>query len=186
MKRIFHIPLLLSVSMLFGCAQKLEGLSKDVDIKLLKNSGYLLIGVDTNRGLHSIVIGGEKSLVLTDKDLQYGSNYILVNVPAGEYQFEDIKFGRYLYMELEEGYWDFEVKPHQISYVGDLSVKTEGYWSVVSADILLENRSTAALLFLESKFPNILKSRKVRYSGPGEDSFLEYVERLQADREPAL
>lgn len=183
MKRIFHILLLLSVSMLFGCAQKLEGLSKDVDIKLLENSGYLLIGIDTNRDLHSIVIGGEKSLILTDKDLQFGSHYILVHVPAGDYQFEDIKFGRYLYMELEEGYWNFEVKSNQVSYVGDLSVKTEGFWTVVSADILLENRSTAALLFLESKFPNILQSRKVRYSGPGEDSFLEYAEGLQTDKE---
>ncbi|OEG74259.1 hypothetical protein BEL05_01385 [Shewanella colwelliana] len=186
MKPRLSLVLMLAISTLLGCAQKIEGISKDVDKQLAENSGYLLIGIDTNRGLHSIIIGGTKSLMLTDKDLQSGTNYILVDVPAGQYQIEDIKFGRYVYMELEQGYWNFEVKPNQVSYVGDLYVKTVGFWMVSSAEILLENRSTSAQLFLEEKFPNILKSRQVRYSGPGEDKFLEYAERLLAGKEAAL
>lgn len=165
-------------TLLSGCAQEIEGISKDVDKKLAENNGYLLIGIDTNRGLHQLLIGGNKSLMLTDKDLQPGSNYILVDVPAGKYQIDDIRFGRRIYMELKEGYWDFEVKADQVSYIGDLYIETSGFWYVSSAQVLLENRSTSALMFLEKEFPNILSSRKVRYSGPGEDNFLEYAETL--------
>jgi hypothetical protein len=178
MQLLMSLALILVISILSGCAQKIEGISKDVDKRLAENSGYLLIGIDTNRRLHQLFIGGTKSLMLTDKDLQIGSNYILVDVPAGKYQIEDIKFGRRIYMELEEGYWDFEVKANQVSYIGDLYVKASGWWYISSAQILLENRSTSALLFLEKEFPNILNSREVRYSGPGEDKFLEYAEQL--------
>ncbi|MBE7216073.1 hypothetical protein MK852_16770 [Shewanella benthica] len=178
MKPLISLVLILFISTLYGCAQKIEGISKDVDKQLAENSGYLLIGIDTNRGLHQLFIGGTKRLMLTSKDLQLGTNYILVDVPAGKYQIDDIKFSRYSRLELEEGYWDFVVKPNQVSYIGDLYVKTSGSWYVSSAQVLLENRSTSALLFLEREFPNILNSREVRYSGPGEDKFFEYAEQL--------
>lgn len=186
MKLPVGILLSIVICILFGCAQKIEGISKDVDKQLTENSGYLLIGIDTNRGLDKLFIGGKKSLMLTDKDLQLGSSYILVDVPAGKYRIDDIKFGRYVSMELEQGYWDFEVKANQVSYIGDLYVKASGFWFVESAQVLLENRSTSALLFLEKNFPNILNSRSLRYSGPGEDKFLEFAEGLSKAKEAAL
>ncbi|KIO36550.1 MULTISPECIES: hypothetical protein [unclassified Shewanella] len=186
MKQFMTLLLIIVVSTLSGCAQRLQSISKDVDKTLAENSGYLLIGVDTNWGLHSILIGGDNKLMLTERDLKFGSNYILVDVPAGHYRIEDVKFGRYVYMELEEGYWDFEVRPNQVSYVGDLNIEIQGLWEITSAEIILENRSTKALRFLESSFPNILQSRQVRYSGPGKDNFLEFAEGLSESKEAAL
>ncbi|MCG9737976.1 hypothetical protein L1D32_07400 [Shewanella insulae] len=186
MKRFMTLLLIVVMSTLSGCAQRLQSISKDVDKTLAENSGYLLIGVETNWGLHSILIGGDNKLMLTERDLKFGSNYILVDVPAGNYRIEDVKFGRYVYMELEEGYWDFEVRPNQVSYVGDLNIEIQGLWEITSAEIILENRSTKALRFLESSFPNILQSRQVRYSGPGEDNFLEFAEGLGESKEAAL
>ena len=186
MKLPVGILLTIVSCILFGCAQQIKGISKDIDKQLAENTGYLLIGIDTNRGLDKLFIGGTKRLMLTDKDLQMGSNYILVDVPAGKYSIDDIRFGLYTSMELEEGYWDFEVKPNQVSYVGDLYVKATGFWFVKSAQVLLENRSTSALTFLENNFPNILNSRSLRYSGPGEDKFLEYAEGLSKTKEAVL
>lgn len=180
------ILLLLAVSSLFGCAQKIESISQDVDKKLDNNSGYLLIGIDTNTSLHSLFIGGTKFLKFTGKDLRYGSNYILVSIPEGKYHIKDVKFDKRVYISFTDDNWDFEVKANQVNYVGDfyIEAKANGYtYGSISAQVLIENRSTAALLFLEDKFPSILASRKVRYSGTGRDNFLQYAETLPQAKE---
>ncbi|WP_162926324.1 hypothetical protein [Teredinibacter purpureus] len=44
-----------------------------------------MIAVDTNTDLESILIMGEKSILLTPDDLESGSNYILIKLPVGDY-----------------------------------------------------------------------------------------------------
>lgn len=134
-----------------------------------------MLGVELSHNIRSIEISGPKNIRLSSEDLDKASNYFLIEMPAGDYQFDVIRFNRVSRMELNEGYWDFRVLPNEISYVGHLEVISIGWW-YRNANIELENRSSDALTFLQNSFPNILSSKKVRYRGPGEDSFFEYVE----------
>ncbi len=98
--RIKSVLLLFLLAGLFSCAQQVTSISTDVDVKMEEGDGYLLIGVDTNRILREIYISGEKSLLLSSQDLKKGTNYILINVPAGEYQLERVRFSRRTRVEL--------------------------------------------------------------------------------------
>ncbi|GGI76604.1 hypothetical protein [Shewanella gelidii] len=172
--------------LLFGCAQKLESMSADSDQKLEENIGYLLLGIDTNTDLHSITIGGENYLKLTQNDLRHGSKYILVDIPSGKYKINDIRFAKRIYMKLIDGYWDFEVKPGEVNYIGDIHVdaQSNGFRALdISATLFLQNRSTAALNYLKTSFPKVFDSKNVRYVGPGNDDFLEYAESLAKEKD---
>ncbi|MGW7677615.1 hypothetical protein [Shewanella sp. S23-S33] len=166
--------------LLSGCIQPISKLKNDQDIPLDANTGYLLMSVDTNIDLHSIIIGGTKSLKLTEQDLKWGSNYIMVDVPAGDYDINDIKLNRYLKIELTDDMWNFHIEPGKINYIGHLSV--DALWSLYSLDgvkAILENQSTSALEYLEVNFPQIYKVRELNYAGPGEDHFFEYARKIK-------
>ncbi len=157
-----------------GCATKVTSIKKDADVNIKVGEGYLLMAVDTNLNLQKIKISGRKSIELTNKDLRIGSNYILINLPAGNYSFERVVFrsarGR-TWSNLTEGMWDFKVSQGAISYVGHVKVKTS-YWSYWTSTELVNNISQA-MVYMEQNFANILKSRVFEYHGPGEDNFLE-------------
>lgn len=171
-------------ALLAGCASTVSSIKEDKDINLDVDAGYLLLGVDTNQGLQSIDIDGPKDIRLTSADLRSGTQYILINLAAGDYRIEEIKLNQYWYIELEEGHWDFTIRPGGISYVGHVEVQTRSnFWlAQLTDDLKLANRSTEALLFMEEKFPSILQNRELRYDGPGTDPFLQ---RMQAQQEVA-
>lgn len=176
------IQFMLLFGLLSGCAQPIAKLKNDQDKPLDANTGYLLMSVDTNISLHSIFIGGTKYLKLTEQDLKSGSNYIMVDVPAGDYEITDIKLNRYLKIILDDDMWGFHVEPGKINYIGHLSV--DALWSLFSFDgvhALLENQSTSALEYLERNFPNIYQARPLHYAGPGEDHFFEYVSQMKTE-----
>jgi hypothetical protein len=184
---IVKVSLVLSIIFcltLSGCATTVSSIKEDVDIPLGADSGYLLVGVELTNSIQSIEVSGPRNIRLSRENLEPGSSYFLIEMPAGNYQFDLIRFNRVSRMELKEGYWDFEVMPNEISYVGHLEVMQVGWFFSLSS-IELENRSSDALSFLQESFPNILASRKVRYRGPGYDGFLEYVEQKFA-KEGAL
>jgi hypothetical protein len=170
MKRAISLLLILLLS---SCAQQVDSIKEDKDTLVANsNTGYLLIGIDLSYKVQYLDIGGENSIRLTEKDLQQGKRYFLIDMPAGEYAFKDISFNKWRSLELLKGYWDFQVQPNVISYVGHLKTSSYGFSTVAK----LENRSSQALTYLEENFPTLLKSRKVRYHGPGEDPFFERVE----------
>lgn len=166
--------------LLSGCIQPISKLKNDQDRPLDSNTGYLLMSVDTNVDLHSIMLSGTKYLQLTAQDLKFGSNYIMVDVPAGDYEISDIKLNRYLVIELTDDMWNFHVEPGKINYIGHLSV--DAIWSYYSFDgvrAILENQSTNALEYLERHFPKIYQARGLNYAGPGEDHFFEYARKVK-------
>lgn len=48
-------------------------------------------------------------------------------------------------------------------------------FSGVTSNILLLNKSSFALEYLERRFPNILTSRQLQYWGQGDDGFFKEV-----------
>ncbi|WP_333608980.1 hypothetical protein [Arsukibacterium sp.] len=169
----------LLILLLAGCAKSVTGIKQDIVQPIADNHGYLLISVDTNYNLQSINLEGQRRLSLTTKDLQRGTNYILLNVPAGNYRLSKVTFNNMLHFRLTDSYWDFSVGAGRISYVGNFNIKANTYsvWRH-GANLVLENRSSDALQFLERSFPTLLQAYSVRYHGPGEDDFFQHIEHI--------
>jgi len=139
------------------------------------SDGYLLIGVETNRDLKNIFISGTRAIKLSHEDLRFGTNYILINLAAGDYLIDSVALNSYQKLRLaDEENWRFEVKPNTISYIGHLELQSRGFFSLVSR-VELVNRSTEALEFMESDFPTILSARKMYFGGPSDDYFFSYL-----------
>ncbi|TLU64675.1 hypothetical protein FE810_11365 [Thalassotalea litorea] len=158
-----------------SCASNVTSIKEDIDNKLEVDEGYLLIAVDTSISLNKIWISGEKDIWLTADDLRSGTNYILINLPEGEYQIHKIKLNNWFsIVGFEDDLWNFKVEKGVISYVGHLDVQTSGWWSRRHR-VELMNKSSLALEFLQDDFSTILANRKLTYHGPGEDEFFDIV-----------
>lgn len=162
------------ILILIGCTSKLSKIEVDVASKLTEGKGYLLLEVNTDISLNTVEIRGESRVDLTEKDLREGSNYILVQLDAGEYYINSVtrKSGYWKFsIKSNEEYYKFSVNPNSISYIGTLAVRSNEYTALES--MILINNSSFALEFMHERFPNILQSRVMIYSGPGTDAFLE-------------
>jgi hypothetical protein len=162
---------------LSGCSTRATAVKIDQD-NLLPERGYLLLGFDTNRPMYKVIINGAQRTYLNWSDLPYGAYYTLVELPAGNYHIDRIYMNPDQHFELEDGNWVFEVHEGEISYIGDLVMKTKG-WRNARAYMELVNRSSFALEFIEKQFGQILNSRFIRYAGPGEDAFLSATNELR-------
>ncbi|MFB0981898.1 MAG: hypothetical protein QMC62_13410 [Alteromonadaceae bacterium] len=161
--------------LLQGCANKVTSIKQDQDKELTNDKGYLLLGIQTNLDLKSIRIDGPENIELSSKDIKEGSSYFLLDLAAGQYTLDQVKLNSYWRRELtDEDYWQFDVMPGTINYVGHLELETWGKWYPTTHAELV-NRSSEALEFLEEKFPNILTNRSISYGGPGQDSFFEFL-----------
>ncbi|MBM7072238.1 hypothetical protein JQC92_09385 [Shewanella sp. 202IG2-18] len=162
---------------LIGCSQSLKGIKKDESVELQPEVGYLLIGLDTTLDLHTINITGTNRFKFTKEDLRAGTNFILIDIPAGNYKISEIKFNRYSRLELVEGYWDFQVAPKKINYIGTLQVEGSSWFGWLNhVNVLLNNESTQAFKFIHENFPNLLNAYRITFGGPGEDHFFEYLQ----------
>lgn len=172
MKNLICVFLLI---ILAGCSSTAENIKLDQDNITNIDNGYLLLGIDTNRDLKSIRLSGAASIELTHKDISADADYILIQLPAGQYTFNKIDLDRYFYLDFdEEKLWDFSVKSGKINYVGHLELFNRGFFSR-SINIELLNKSSQALEFMEEQYPNILNARQITYTGAGEDSFLDFA-----------
>jgi len=170
--------------LLTACASKIDNIKADKDTLSKIDEGYLLIGIETNRDLKAIYVDGPKSFILTAQDIRSGSNYILANLPLGEYTISRINLNNYSYLDLddEKEQWQFTLAANKINYVGHLNITTRGFWYTAS-QIVLENKSSQAIEFVESNYPTILAGRSLNYGGPGEDLFFPFIEQTLAKRE---
>jgi len=167
--------LIMMVFLLTGCVKNVSSIKADQDKTLTNKAGYLLIGIETNRDLKGINISGSTDILLSYKDLRQGSNFILIDLKAGKYIIEKIQLNNYWRVEMEdEDYWDIEVLPGKINYVGHIEIGTSGFWQTYS-HIELVNKSSYAIEFMEKKFPKILTNREIHYGGPGDDAFFDFI-----------
>ncbi|WOH37425.1 hypothetical protein RI844_19020 [Thalassotalea fonticola] len=164
---------------LTACATKVSSIKKEQSVTLnqQKKEGFFLLAVDTNRQLQEIVISGPKSIALGKEDLKKGNNYILLNLPEGEYTLSKIKFNKYARLKsFDDELWSFRVEKNAVSYVGHLSMKVYTYWWYTSySQLELLNNSSIALEYMENNFPTILAGKKMQYAGPGKDNFFNVV-----------
>jgi len=171
--------LILVMVFLTSCSSTAPKINQDMDkLKDEHDNGYMLIGIDNSHDIHSLRISGPDKIKLTWEDLEEGKRYFLLEVEAGHYALNDVKFNRWLKAKFKAGKWNFSIKASNVNYVGHLDISFDKYASISSAYIQLENRSSEALKYMQSNFPNILKSRRMIYQGPGTDNYLQYFEEL--------
>jgi hypothetical protein len=99
----------------------------------------------------------------------------------GEYTISQIEVSSNYYFSLKKEYWRFVIAPHSINYAGNLKVRTEHMFSN-QAYFAMMNESSSALEFLEEKFPNLLRSKELRYVGPGTDDYFQFALSKNKDR----
>jgi hypothetical protein len=165
------------ISLLASCVTNVQSLKNDVNVPLQEGYGYLLLGVTANRTLEFVQLKGEQWLNLTAYDLRPGSHYFLLNVKAGRYSIRRMQLDAFNRIGLNDESWEFEVYPRQISYVGTLELNTRGFWTAVE----LVNRSSEALEFMETSFPNILSAWKIAFGGVGQDDFYNMLEKNELE-----
>lgn len=164
---LWKVLLAACVAVFAGCSQQVTAIKTDKANVLTENNGFLLLSVDSDVSLEQLNVTGQKSFHVGAEDLTAGKHYILVELPAGDYQIESAKLSHWWRLLLKPGYWNFSVKPGQISYIGELQLKGQAPE--------LENRSSMALQYLEQNHAKLLLQYKVRYSGPGDDHYFEFA-----------
>ncbi|KZN30575.1 hypothetical protein N480_06345 [Pseudoalteromonas luteoviolacea S2607] len=169
-----HVMLLIFVLLMTSCATKVESIKDDRDVLTRENTGYILLGIDSNMSLKSIVVEGPKNIRITHNDLTAGSNHILLALEAGEYKLKRIEFSNYFKTSIsEQEYWTFTINQGEINYAGDIELRTQWFARSLRFNMELINNSSLALDFLKVNFPNILSSKSIVYGGPGHDDYLQ-------------
>lgn len=177
------VTLAILSGLLTGCgATKVSAQKQDQDQLATNEQGYLLIGLVNNYSLDALYIWGETDLKLTRKDLSAGENYLLIPVPAGQYSIGQIDYNGFIRTKLKDDIWQFTIKPGHINYIGHLTVNRPVFWFLAN-DIELKNQAVGALKYMDTYFPKLLQERSLIYAGPGQDSFYEYIEQLEASDE---
>lgn len=173
MKNLRALLLLIAAMLTSGCITEVSSIRTGDQASLQQGEGFLLLEVDTTHNIASIMIIGPKSILLTRADLRAGSNYILLNLPAGKYRIERVAFNDRYYFDMNDDLWRFAVEGGAISYVGNLTFRGFAYGLV--PDFVLVNRSSFALEYLEDRFPGLLETHRLVFRGPGEDRFFGLV-----------
>ena len=116
MKRLFILAVIIFVN---ACATQVTSLKQGDKITLEANKGFVLLGIQTSQSLKTIRISGPQNIELNSNDVKEGTNYLLIDLKAGKYTIDRLDLDNYRYIDFDnDEYWEFNVSPGQISYVG--------------------------------------------------------------------
>ncbi|MEM8499624.1 MAG: hypothetical protein AAF542_16495 [Pseudomonadota bacterium] len=139
------------------------------------DQGWLLLIIHADMELHEIEISGAESISIKRKDIPPGHSIHLRKVEAGEYTIRDVDITTFYRFTLTPDEWKFRVFPGAITYVGHFDVQS---LSNDRARLELVNRSSVALEYMQREHLELLEQIPFKYGGPGEDMFLQELERL--------
>lgn len=169
--------------LLASCASTVDEIIVDNHV-LKSNTGLALIPIFSNLDIYQIRISGEKYFQFDANNIDFDKKYLLVELPAGEYSYSEIRLNKYtIISEFEEGKWSFNVKPGVINYAGHFVIHNSSeMWGVYQLSFMIHNNASMALEYLEDHYPHLLKTYSIVYSGPGEDDFFSFIESLSSLR----
>lgn len=135
-------------------------------------STLLLFAVDTTDYVNTIHISGPSSTVVKALPYQF------IELAPGEYEISklDVSDGYYKLGISDDEIWKFNIKPGVINYVGHFQVR-DLYDDRYAFS--LENKSTTALKYMESKHPALLSSKQLVYGGLDSDQFFDFIRKLE-------
>lgn len=183
-----------------GCvtAITVEPIPLDHPVPLAEGEGFLLVEVDSDSPVHTLVIDSAdgRSLRVRLSELAKGRRTLLVRAPAGRYRWSRVEIMGYTYrsrrypffwdFDPEEDRWQFDVEAGKTNYPGALALRSKqvgarNRW--LSAFTL--NRSGEMAARLVGRSGGWLISRHpATYTGAWRDDFLEFYSSRLADRSP--
>lgn len=139
--------------------------------------GYLLFGVNAQAHIKQIAFTGRGEIFSYAPDNANQENsYVLAKLPVGDYSFSDIETGLREHELYDEYQWNFSVKANRVNYVGHLEINDRTLDRTCNcAQIHLVNKSSQALEYLLTEYPNAVKNLEISYQGPEEDGFIDFL-----------
>lgn len=185
----------LIMSSLAGCtAAKMEIYPPTGGEPLGADEGLLVIHVETNVPIESI----EASGLRTRSRLSIGTHLWIVRAGAGQYRWDQIMIppsvgysgvldlsNFRVRRKVKDWVWDdefaFDVEAGKINYPGQLIVLSEEHARSVGRGYSVRNRNHSAMAIrtLLETHGELIQSLPVRYSGSGDDAFLDYYTRMR-------
>jgi hypothetical protein len=142
----------------------------DTESPLPKRWGYLVVDTISGRA----VTQWRLDRTLTIDRLPLGRQTVLIRLPAGSYQWQEINipyFNLPYRIDLfDDKRWAFRVDAQKVNYAGTLIVHETR--ASDSAGVRFVNRSSEVVGLLEQKFPELLQQFNLQYSGYNRDDFL--------------
>lgn len=182
MKRIIAITITLLVTLLTGCATKLEQFKDSSTLNPAEGKGIVVIAYESDTAIHSLVFTGPTKVAIEHNLYDQKHNYVVTTMPAGTYDIIRAKiYNRYNYITLgsDDGEnWKVNIKPNQINYIGHFNIDRIG----LGFKVQTKNESTLALSFLKENYPSIMNRYPLNYAKDGpQDDFFSYVKSLEGE-----
>lgn len=175
-----YLGILSLILFLSSCTHKMSYVNHDEVSHVPEGNGLVVIGLTTNSPYYKLNISGKTSTDIEYDLLKKADPFIVVSLPFGDYEFERVWLNKYQYVELNDSdnkqNWKFSVRENEITYVGNLAVSRKlgnrFYIRII-------NRSSEAFEFLDKGYSDVLKSKKIRFSGSEKDNFMAYLSALK-------
>lgn len=173
----------LTLVAVLGCAAPLVvPINASGPIELASNEALLIIHIDTDIALESVVLNNRS----VAQSLSKGRHVWMVRVREGSYRWQRIEIGKLLRNRLKfqleaDDELRFEVKAGKINYPGELAIRSGALsrWGNETLIVRNRNHSAMAVRELRESYDSILRSFPLHYAGLSGDGFLEYYMRMR-------
>lgn len=157
--------------LLLGLLAAAPALARDFKVEpgevpeLREDEGFVLVALDTSDDVRYLSVKSATSLFTGDrlKDIKAGRSWGLYVMPAGKYRWDSLHVGWVKWVMREEPEFQFESRPGEVTYAGDLIYRNMRFH--------VANRGLAALDWLEKEHPAIAARYRFEYSGHYPDPF---------------
>jgi hypothetical protein len=150
--------------------------------KAAADHGLLVIAVDTNMSINSVLIRREGSSIGGElvRDLHKGRSLRLYSLPAGRYAWRQLRpLARYIFDLSGEDEFTFTVEAGTITYPGDLIFRAR---TVDDVTFHMSNRGLGVIDWLQAEHSTLFARHRFHYSGHYPDPFPEHYRSLLATR----
>lgn len=149
--------------------------------------GLLVVGIDSNMPLVRVKVRKDNAVFGGGdmKDLPEGRSLRLYALPAGRYEWSQLRPLRYLTYDLRnEPEFEFVIEAGRINYAGDLQFRAK---TVNDSTFHVANRSLGVIDWLKQEHPQVYASYDLAYTGHYPDPFPAFYRSVveKAGAEPA-
>ena len=133
--------------------------------------GLLVVGIDSNMPLVRVKVRKDNAVFGGGdmKDLPEGRSLRLYALPAGRYEWAQLRPLRYLNYDLRnEPEFEFVIEAGRINYAGDLQFRAK---TVNDSTFHVANRSLGVIDWLKKEHPQVYASYDLAYTGHYPDPF---------------
>ena len=179
--------LLVSAAVLLGTPAHARLIKPGTVPTLKADEGLLVVGIDSNIPLVRVKVRKDNAVFGGGdmKDLPEGRSLRLYALPAGRYEWSQLRPLRYLNYDLRrDPEFEFVIEPGRINYAGDLQFRAK---TVRDSTFHIANRSLGVIDWLKEEHPQVYASYALTYTGHYPDPFPAFYREVveKAGTEPA-